>query len=88
VSAPEDSSYRTNPADAVAGFLAACALLVGPIAIAYHPVRLGVASILLALIASGIGGRFSKLAAAALAVAGASLLAGMIIAVITDNAIL
>ena len=85
MSAPARPDARTSPAEAIAGFLAACALLVGPIALAYRPVRLAPFAVLFALIAAGIGGRFSRLAAAAVAVAGLSFVAGTIIAVVTNH---
>jgi hypothetical protein len=86
MSTPEDS-YRTSPVDAVAGFLAACALLFGPLALAYRPMRLAPVAIVLGLIAAAIGGRFSRHAAWAVGVATFCLAAGTIIAVLTDNPI-
>jgi hypothetical protein len=50
-----------------------------------RPVRIGIAAVVLALIAAGIGGRHRKLAAAATAIAGAGWLLGMVIAVITER---
>ena len=50
-----------------------------------RPVRIGIAAVVLALIAAGIGGRHRKLAAAATAIAGAGWLLGMVVAVITER---
>ena len=50
-----------------------------------RPVRVGIAAVVLALIAAGIGGRHQKLAAAATAFAGVGWLLGMIIAVVTER---
>ena len=69
---------RSRPAETVAGFIAAAALAVGVIAIVYRPVRLSPPALLVALIAVGIGGRFSRLAAAAVAVITVGWVLGMI----------
>jgi hypothetical protein len=50
-----------------------------------RPVRIGVAAVVLALVAAGLGGRHRKLAAAATAIAGAGWLLGMIVAVVTER---
>ena len=50
-----------------------------------RPVRIGVAAVVLALIAAGIGGRHRKLAAVAVGIAGAGWLLGMVIAVVTQK---
>jgi hypothetical protein len=50
-----------------------------------RPVRIGVAAVVLALIAAGLGGRHRKLAAVACVIAGAGWLLGMIIAVVTER---
>ena len=76
---------RTSPAETVAGFLAAAAIFVGLTGIAYRPLRLIPAALLLALIATGIGGRASRLAVWAVAIGAVSFAAGMAAAVITSN---
>jgi hypothetical protein len=81
------SAERESPADIVAGFLAALAIVGGLIAIAYRPVPIGVFSILVALVAAGMSGRHERLAASAVAVAAAGFLAGMIVAVLTNHAL-
>jgi hypothetical protein len=50
-----------------------------------RPIRVGVAAVLLALIAAGIGGRHRKLAAIACMIAAGGWLLGMIVAVITER---
>jgi hypothetical protein len=81
------SVEREGPADIVAGFLAALAIVGGLIAIAFRPVPIGVFSILVALVAAGMSGRHERLTASAVAVAAAGFLAGMIVAVLTNHAL-
>jgi hypothetical protein len=82
---PVAEREREQPADAVAGFLAAAAIFVSLTGIAYRPVRLIPVAILLALVAAGIGGRNARLAAAAVATGAASFAVGMAIAVLTGH---
>jgi hypothetical protein len=81
------SAERERPADIVAGFLAALAIVGGCIAVAYRPVPIGVFSIFVGLVAAGMSGRHERLAAAAVTVAAAGFLGGMIVAVITNHAL-
>jgi hypothetical protein len=53
--------------------------------VAMRPIRIGVAAVVLALVAAGIGGRHSRLAAIAVGVAAASWMLGMVIAVVTQR---
>ena len=76
---------RPRPAETVAGFLAAMAIFVCLIGIAWHPLRLIFPGIVLALIAVGIGGRHAKIAGVAVAVGAISFFLGMVIAVVTSN---
>jgi hypothetical protein len=76
---------RTRPSETVAGFLAAAAIFVSLTGIAYRPLRLIPISILLALVAAGIGGRAARIAAWAVAIATASFAVGLAVAVITSN---
>jgi hypothetical protein len=83
--------------DTLAGLMSATAIFVGVLAITnlnlsiggahfqMRPIRIGVAAVVLALIAAGIGGRHSRLAAVAVGVAGFSWALGMIIAVLTQR---
>ena len=76
---------RERPADALAGFLAAAAIFISLMGIAYRPARLVPVAILLALVSAGIGGRNARLAALAVGVGGASFVAGMAVAVLTGH---
>src|SRR6266849_7386593 len=69
-----------RPIDAIAGLMAGAAIFAGLIAIAYRPIRVGTPAIGLALVASAIGGRNARLAGAALAIATAAWVVGMIVA--------
>jgi hypothetical protein len=72
---------RDRPAETVAGFLSALAIVAALLSLAYRPVRLDPFAIVLALIAVGIGGRHQRLAAFAVATATVCFILGMIIAV-------
>jgi hypothetical protein len=76
---------RQSPADAVAGLLAAAAMFTSLIAVAYRPVRVAPFAVLIALIAVGMSKRHERLGQLAVAVSGASFVAGMILAVLTRN---
>ena len=85
--------------DTFGGLLSATAIFVGLLGMTnldmsisgthleMRPIRIGVAAIALALVASGIGGRHSRLAALAVAVTGVSWVVGMIVAVVTQRPI-
>jgi hypothetical protein len=78
---------RTRPADTIAGFLAAMAIFICLIGVAWHPLRLILPGIVIAMIAAGIGGRHQRLAFAAVLIAAACFFFGMMIAVITSRAL-
>jgi hypothetical protein len=75
---PPDS---VRPSEYVAGFLAAVAIFAAPIGVIYYPGRVGAGAILVALIASAMGGFQSRLAAFAVGFATVCWLAGMIISI-------
>jgi hypothetical protein len=80
------ASYeQSRPAETVAGFLAAAAIFVSCVGIAYRPLRLIPLALLLALVAAGIGGRATRLAAWAVGIGAAAFAVGMAVAVITSN---
>ncbi len=83
LSAP--ASPRERPGDAVAGLLASLSLFASLIGIAYRPGRLIPVALLLALLATAIGGRHQRLATWALVLGGLCFVVGMALAVITDN---
>jgi hypothetical protein len=76
---------RTRPSEAIAGLLAATSIFVSVTGIAYRPLRLIPFALVLALIATGIGGRASRLAAWAVGIGAVSFAVGMAAAVITSN---
>jgi len=96
VSAREASVDRDR-IDTLAGLMSAAAIFLALLSatdlhltisgedIQMRPVRVGVAAVVLALIAVGIGGRHRKLAALATAISAAGWLIGMIVAVITER---
>ncbi len=75
----------TRPADTIAGLLASMSIFVSLAAIFWHPLRLVIASILLALIAAGMSRRYQRLAGVAVAVGGLGWLLGMTLAVVTSH---
>jgi hypothetical protein len=83
--------------DTVVGLMAAAAIFLSLLAmvnidlsisghdLAARPIRVGVGAILLALVAAAIGGRHRRLATAAVFIAAAAWMFGMIIAVVTEH---
>lgn len=69
----------------VAGFLASVAVFVAPVGVIYYPGRVASGAILVALIASAIGGFQSRLAAFAVGFATVCWLAGMIISITLER---
>ena len=82
-----DSRSHEGAASTVAGFLAALAIFGGAAALVYYPGRVGTASVVVALIAAGIGGFQRNLAAFAVGFAGLCWFAGMIIAISLERPI-
>jgi len=76
---------RPRTTDTVAGFLAAMAIFICLIGIAWHPLRLILPGIAIAMVAAAMGGRFQRLAFAAVLVAAGSFFVGMLVAVVTQN---
>jgi hypothetical protein len=74
-----------RPSDAISGFLSSVALFASLIGIAYRPVRIIPFALVLALIATAMGGRHQRLATAALIIGAVSFVVGMALAVITNN---
>jgi len=74
-------------ADRVAGFLCAFSFALSGIAIARTPVLLATAAIILALVAARMTETHQRLASVAVFVAAAAFVAGMAVAVVTDNGI-
>jgi hypothetical protein len=80
-----DETSTARPADSVAGFLAALAIFVGLIGVAWHPLRLIVPAMLISLIAAGMGGRHKRLAFAGVMIVAACFFFGMMVAVATSH---
>jgi hypothetical protein len=78
-------SAGSRPSETVAGFLAALAIFFSLISLAWHPLRLILPAILIALIAAAIGGRHQRLAFAAVMITAACFFAGLTIAVVTSR---
>jgi hypothetical protein len=76
---------RDGPAEIVAGFLAALAMVGGAIALVERPVPVGLVSIFIAFLAAALAARNQRLAAAGVTVASLGFLGGMIISVITSR---
>ena len=76
-----------RPADAIAGFLAAVSILGSAIGLVYRPARLIPFAILLAIIATAMGGRNARLATTAAGIGGVCFVVGMAVAVITNHAV-
>jgi hypothetical protein len=75
----------SRPSESVAGFLAALAIFVALIGVAWHPLRLIAPAIIVSLVAAAMGGRHQRLAFAAVLTVAACFFFGMMIAVITSH---
>lgn len=71
----------------VAGFLSAMAIFAALIGIAWHPLRLILPAMVIALIAAGMAPKGNRLAQVAVAVAAASFFVGMLVSVVTQRAL-
>lgn len=76
---------RSGAAQAIAGLLAAAAIFVSLMGLAYRPARLVPVAILLALVSAAIGGRNARLAAFAVFLGAACFSVGMTLAVVTGH---
>lgn len=81
----EYEGAATRPSEIVAGFLSALAIAAAGISLAWHPLRLVMPAILIALIAAGIGGRYKRLSFAAVMICAACFFFGLTIAVVTSR---
>jgi hypothetical protein len=77
----------THRADRVAGFLCAFSLALSGIAIVRNPGLLATVAILVALVAVVMTRAHRTLAAVSVAVGGAAVLVGMVVAVLTGSAL-
>ena len=76
---------RWTAADTVAGFLSTLSIFASALALAYRPVRIVPFAVVLALIASRMSARNSRIAGYAVAFAVVCWTVGMTIAVVTQN---
>lgn len=74
-----------GPADTIGGLLAALSIFVGALALADKPVRLAVASVILALVATRMTTRWDRLVQVALGLTLVWFIGGMTVAVLTEN---
>jgi hypothetical protein len=81
---PSPADERSS-SSTVAGFLSSMAIAAALIGIAWHPLRLIVPAMLLALIAAGMAPKGNRLAQAAVVVCGLSFFTGMLVAVVTEH---
>lgn len=76
---------QSRSAYTVAGFLSAMAIFAALIGIAWHPLRLVLPAMAIALIAAGMAPKGNRLAQVAVAVAAASFFVGMLVSVVTQR---
>jgi hypothetical protein len=75
----------SRPSETVAGYLAALAIFISLIGLAWHPLRLILPAVVVSMIAAGMGGRHQRLAFAAVIVVAFCFFLGMVVAVITQR---
>ncbi len=78
---------RRGSAETVAGYLSAIAIFVSLAGIAWHPLRLILPSLLIALIAAGMAGPGRRLQLAAVIICAVCLFFGFTVAVVTSHAL-
>jgi hypothetical protein len=79
-----ENAGRTT-SETVAGFLAAIAIFVSLVGLAWHPLRLILPSLAIALVASGMGRRKGRLQFAAVLICAVCLFFGFTIAVVLSK---
>ena len=85
MSTPEQT--RDRPGEVVAGLLATLSIFGSCVALVQHPVRITAFTIVIALVAAGIGGRHQRLAAFAVGFGGACFIVGTFLAIVTSKPI-
>jgi hypothetical protein len=92
-----EASPQRDRIDTVSGLMSATAIFLAFLGatdlhltvagedVQMRPIRVGLAAVILALIAAGIGGRHRRLAAIACGIAAAGWLVGMVVAVLTER---
>jgi hypothetical protein len=83
---PEElGTARNTPSQIVAGYLAAIAIFGGIVSLFYYPGRIGPASIVIALVAAGMGWSKTRFVGLAMAVASVGWFFGMLVAILLDR---
>jgi hypothetical protein len=80
-----EADDRHASVDAIAGLLAAAAIVIAVVALVYRPARLAPVAVLISFAAGGMSFRWRKLAGVAVAVSALGFFFGMTIAVLTDH---
>jgi hypothetical protein len=83
----EEARAERRPSETVAGYLASVSIFISLIALAWHPLRLILPSVIVALIAAAMSGRNNRLTFAAVMISAACFFFGMAIAVVTSRAL-
>jgi hypothetical protein len=81
ISEETPAGSRSHSGEVVAGYLAAFSIFCSVIALAWHPLRLLLPAIILAMVAAGMGGRDNRLARYAVGAVAVSFVLSMAIAV-------
>ncbi|HEY2371912.1 MAG TPA: hypothetical protein VGH82_05140 [Gaiellaceae bacterium] len=86
MSAVEREAARPKPSDTIAGFMSVMAMAICLIGLAWHPLRLILPGIALAMVAAGMAGpRSHRLAFVGVVVAASCFFFGMLIAVVVQH---
>ena len=83
----EAAPASPRSAETVAGYLSALAIFTSVAGIVWHPLRLILPSLALALIAAGMGGRDKRLQLAAVLISAVALFLGLTVAVVTSHSL-
>ncbi|HLX19154.1 MAG TPA: hypothetical protein VKR23_03285 [Gaiellaceae bacterium] len=84
---PADEDRPSTTVDVVAGYLAAIAIFISLISLAWHPIRLLAPALLLALISAGMTGKGKRLPFVAVVTVAVCFFLGMMITVLTGRAL-
>jgi hypothetical protein len=82
---PYTPASESRSAYTVAGFLAAMAIFVALIGLAWHPLRLILPALIVSLISAGMAPKGNRLAQAAVVVCALCFFLGMMISVVTQR---
>jgi hypothetical protein len=82
-----DERTGRRPSETVAGYLSAIAIFASIAGIVWHPLRLILPSLLIALVASGMAGPGRRLQLAAVLICAVCLFLGLTVAVVTSHAL-